>query len=225
MNFAMREQLLAQKQNYIKIRTTITFANLWLVPRLDMFKQKYGDVEFQIITSQDKTEATNTSDIDIEICYENMPSFELAKNTSLERLVHDDLFAVCSPDYLETCKAQFTLEDLKYSDLLTVNNYEFEWELWLTKAKLPKHHLKMGTSFDQSIMAIQAAINGKGFFLCRRSLIKSELDNGRLIDPFNIQIPSPGAYYLNVINNHPKSKSVTAFAKWLKSETHTKPPK
>lgn len=214
MNAGMRDVYGPSNQNTLIIRTTITFANLWLVPKLDGFKATHPGAEFQIITSQGNSESADHSPADVDIFY--------AACTPPQKyaymLLQDDLFPVAAPSLIANKGEEINLEGLHQFDLLTVNDYEFEWEMWLTKAGVTGVDLARGTSFDQSIMAIQAAINGKGIFLCHESMIREHLVEKRLIALFDIQLESPGAYWLASPNSKASTPLINNFIDWLKAE-------
>ncbi len=75
-----------------------------------------------------------------------------------------------------------------------------------------------GPRFNQSSLVIEAAANGRGVALAKRTLAQADLDSGRLVAPFNIATAVDFAYYIV----HPKAKGrlpqVKAFVAWLIEE-------
>jgi len=65
---------------------------------------------------------------------------------------------------------------------------------------------------------IEAAVNGRGVALAKRTLAQADLDAGRLVAPLQIATAVDFAYYLV----HPKAKSrlpqVKAFSAWIDAE-------
>ena len=65
---------------------------------------------------------------------------------------------------------------------------------------------------------IEAAANGRGIALAKRTLAQADLDSGRLVIPFEAPTAVDFAYYVV----HPKAKGrlpqVKAFVNWLKAE-------
>ena len=75
-----------------------------------------------------------------------------------------------------------------------------------------------GPRFNQSSLVIEAAANGRGIALAKRTLAQADLDSGRLVIPFEAATAVDFAYYVV----HPKAKGrlpqVKAFVNWLKAE-------
>jgi LysR family glycine cleavage system transcriptional activator len=75
-----------------------------------------------------------------------------------------------------------------------------------------------GPRYNQSSLVIEAAVNGRGVALAKRTLAQVDLDAGRLVAPLQIATEVDFAYYLV----HPKAKArmkqVKAFVAWLTAE-------
>jgi LysR family transcriptional regulator, glycine cleavage system transcriptional activator len=75
-----------------------------------------------------------------------------------------------------------------------------------------------GPRFNQSSLVIEAAVNGRGVALAKRTLAQADLEAGRLVAPLQIATAVDFAYYLV----HPKAKGrlpqVKAFVGWITAE-------
>ena len=75
-----------------------------------------------------------------------------------------------------------------------------------------------GPRFNQSSLVIEAAVNGRGVALAKRTLAQADLDAGRLVAPLQIATAVDFAYYVV----HPKAKGrlpqVKAFVSWIEAE-------
>ena len=83
------------------------------------------------------------------------------------------------------------------------------------------HHSATGASrgvrFNQTALAIDAALGGQGIALASRYFVESDLATGRLINPFGITLRSGAAFYV-VTARRPRHPSPTAAVKaWLLS--------
>ena len=71
---------------------------------------------------------------------------------------------------------------------------------------------------DRRIQVIEAAMNGRGVALAKRTLAQADLEAGRLVAPLQIATAVDFAYYLV----HPKAKGrlpqVKAFVSWIEAE-------
>jgi LysR family glycine cleavage system transcriptional activator len=90
--------------------------------------------------------------------------------------------------------------------------------MWLAARGVKGVDGNRGPRFNQSSLVIEAAMNGRGVALAKRTLAQADLDAGRLIAPLQIATAVDFAYYLV----HPKAKGrlpqVKAFLTWIAAE-------
>jgi LysR family glycine cleavage system transcriptional activator len=90
--------------------------------------------------------------------------------------------------------------------------------MWLAARGVRTVDGARGPRFNQSSLVIEAAANGRGVALAKRTLAQADLDAGRLVTPFQIATAVDFAYYVV----HPKTKGrlpqVKAFVSWLTEE-------
>ena len=90
--------------------------------------------------------------------------------------------------------------------------------MWFETAGLEDFDVSRGLHFDQSITAIQAAINGLGVVLGRSPLVAGELAAGRLVAPFDIELAGKDAYWITAPPSLSKRPHIVAFRDWLMEE-------
>ena len=99
-----------------------------------------------------------------------------------------------------------------------------DWRLWLTAAGLPYDLSKQpGVTFDLIFMTIQAAIDGLGVAMGRTSYVQDDIQKGRLVVPFEIELPVDAGFYLVSPEAKADSPKVSAFRKWLSDIVKAKP--
>ena len=54
--------------------------------------------------------------------------------------------------------------------------------------------------------------------IAQRSFVEEDLRSGRLVAPFDLQVPGDGSYFLAYPVERPKSHGVAAFEAWLLRE-------
>ena len=90
--------------------------------------------------------------------------------------------------------------------------------MWLAARGLKGVDGMRGPRFNQSSLVIEAAVNGRGVALAKRTLAADDLEAGRLVAPLQIATAVDFAYYLV----HPKAKGrlpqVKAFSAWIEAE-------
>lgn len=185
------------------VHVPTSFASQWIAPRLDLFRASHPTIDLRL-TALDHGEAK--VDAAIEFGLNNWPKREATL------ILHDETFPVCAPDYAKTLRSP---EDLKAGDLLHVHGYDEDWDAWLASAGVTGIDTSAGLFFDQSIMAIRAAIEGKGVLLGRSALVERELAAGQLVAPFRERLASSGAYWFLTSPQKAKTPRVAAFRDWL----------
>jgi LysR family glycine cleavage system transcriptional activator len=205
-------------------RLTLTaapsFAAKWLVPRLGAFEQVHPQVDVWLSAGLELVDLT-AGEVDVAIRYGSgrYPGLEV------HRLISETVIPVVSPDLLKEHPLD-TPEDLKNHVLLHDGSPDSDdscpdWTMWLAARGLRGVDGNRGPRFNQSSLVIEAAMNGRGVALAKRTLAQADLDAGRLVAPLQIATAVDFAYYLV----HPKAKGrlpqVKAFISWIEAEAAT----
>jgi LysR family glycine cleavage system transcriptional activator len=135
--------------------------------------------------------------------------------------MREDVFPVCSPALAEGTPGLRAIESLASHTLLHVSGYREDWQMWLGAAGVAGLKVQPGLGFDQSVTAIQAAINGLGVALGRSALVSGELAAGRLVAPFELKLQAEDAYWIAYRGEVGQRPNVQAFRDWLLKEAKT----
>ncbi|MDX5392289.1 MAG: transcriptional regulator GcvA [Caulobacteraceae bacterium] len=202
-------------------RLTLTaapsFAAKWLVPRLGDFEEAHPQVDVWLSAGMEVVDLA-AGEVDVAIRYGagRYPGLEVMP------LMSETVLPVASPDLL----ARIPLNDpadLKNHILLHDGSPELDascpdWAMWLAARGLRNVDGSRGPRFNQSSLVIEAAVNGRGVALAKRTLAQADLEAGRLVAPLQIATAVDFAYYLV----HPKAKGrlpqVKAFVAWIKAQ-------
>ena len=92
------------------------------------------------------------------------------------------------------------------------------WDVWLKAAGVDGVDTSRGSHFSQPVLAIEAASDALGVVATFPVLAAAELGDGRLIMPFELQVPLQSAYYLACSNSAALQPAVAAFRDWLLAE-------
>lgn len=93
-----------------------------------------------------------------------------------------------------------------------------EWRAWLEIAGAADLELTEETVIEDSNVVIQAAINGQGVALGVFPFIQSEIDSGRLVKPFEIELVPRRAFFLLTRPGSRRTREVAAVCDWLLGE-------
>jgi LysR family glycine cleavage system transcriptional activator len=92
------------------------------------------------------------------------------------------------------------------------------WDTWLEAAGIEGVDTGRGSHFSQPVLALEAASDALGVVATFPVLAAAELAVGRLILPFELQVPLRSAYYLVCPEPSLRRPAVTAFRDWLLAE-------
>ncbi|MEN0615982.1 transcriptional regulator GcvA [Klebsiella indica] len=178
------------KGNKITVSCTSGFAIQWLLPQLPVFEKNNLGVEVQISTTNRRVDLLSEG-IDFAIRhgagrYPGMAS---------ECLVNDGLLPICSPRLIAPEHRLPSPIDMAGYTLLH-DEHRLDWAIWFHALGIAEANTDSGPVFVDSNGVIEAAIAGKGIALVRSSLVSEELESGLLINPLEMLIDSPTAYYL-----------------------------
>ncbi len=202
--------------NSLTVSVLPSFAAAWLVTRLGGFLERHPGVELRL----DSTSAVaNFRNDGVEVAirygagnYEGMIS---------EKLFDDELFPTLSPALRRSARVRAPV-DLARVPLLRIRQQP--WAPWLAAAGLNWPEPRRGPLFNDSELALQAAIQGQGVVLARGSLAVLKLRAGVLVAPFALRIPSPMTCHLVYPSTHARKPALQLFRTWLLEELKASPP-
>ena len=205
-------QEMAQRANPRRLRVSCTpsFGARWLLPRIGRFVAANPDIDLDISASNSLVDF-NRDDADVAIRY----GFGHWPGVSAEHLTDDAFFPVCSP-HIANGRVPRRPEDLANYTLLRADD-EY-WKPWFEAVGLDWPEPDRGTTFGDSSHLLQAAADGQGVALARRTLIGKDLRNGVLVRPFEVEVPSPRRFYLVYPPRLKDSPKLAAFRRWLNDE-------
>ncbi|WP_416306432.1 LysR substrate-binding domain-containing protein [Neptunicella sp. SCSIO 80796] len=198
----------------LQVTTGLSFASIWLVPRLWKFANLYPDIKVKIVVS-DELENLRHSDLDIAIRQGDTIDTSLFNET----LFVDPIYPVCSPKLLEHMQVKEPQDLLNCILVEAERPGRFSWENWfeLANSTIPlskRDWLEVSTLE----MGINAVLAGHGVCLGAHCLVKNLIEDGLLVKPFDIEI-SPGLRFTFLYDQHsPKRERIKVFHQWLQQE-------
>jgi len=203
----------------LAVSTTVSFASLWIIPRLARFRARHPDVEVYV-SADDRVVDLARGDVDIAIRY--LP--DSAVPESAVRLFGERMLPVVSPALLRNRAVPLARPtDVARHVLLHLDDPEgrmpwLNWPAWLAANGAPG--LKPAGSLRFSIydQVIQAAVSGQGIALGRIPMIAEHLRDGRLVSPFPRRYDSARGYFAIAAPGAAERPDVVAFMRWLDDE-------
>jgi LysR family glycine cleavage system transcriptional activator len=196
-----------------------SFAQKWLVPRLNRFRESFEGIELRISTTTEVPDLTN-SETDIAIGYGPEERFRYAGVLS-ELLLGDVAFPVCSPDYQDRHRLK---DERDFSGIVVLHDdksfeeFGLNWESWWMVTGMQPLQSADNIRFDSTVLAIDAAIASQGVALARHSLVERDLATGRLVRLTRKELPLSSGYYLSNLDLISEQPKVIAFKEWIFAE-------
>ena len=174
----------------LNIVTLPTFGARWLIPRLNGFRFKYPNINLNIAN---RTEPFDMQKERIEAAF--FFGHGVWPRAECIKLLDEEVVPVCAPTAMEQTAVRDPL-DLTDMVLLQVSTRPEGWHDWFEAQDLYTEHSYHGPRFDTFYMALRAARAGCGVALVPKFLAQEELDEGKLVIPWQFSLKSQDAYYL-----------------------------
>jgi LysR family glycine cleavage system transcriptional activator len=196
----------------LTVSVSPNFAAKWLVPRLGAFLAAQPDIDLRISAAKRHVDlVADGVDLVVRHGAGQWPGLRAV------RLCTEALFPVCGPRLMEGPRALRAPRDLARCVLLHDRDRQ-GWARWLAAAGLSDVDAGRGPLFDQTSMAIDAAIAGQGVALARTALAAADLLGGRLVRPFALTLPAPFAYWIVCLEGAAGRRKIALFRDWLLAE-------
>ncbi|RDV00874.1 LysR substrate-binding domain-containing protein [Trinickia dinghuensis] len=221
----------------IPARQTLTvccspaFSALWLHKRLPEFIRDNPDIELTVLATQ------NFISMEAGV----LPDVYIAKLASLrdgydsEHLFDDEVYPVCTPQYLQSHGAIETPEELLDRSLLDISAYgrsqiseHIDWKVWLAlhdvdtswRADIPR---QLFTSNDYSGI-VQLTLAHQGIALGWHHLVGNLVASGDLVRPLpNMTVMKNRGHYLSVRKDKTDASVCKQFCQWVKLQLSLHP--
>lgn len=193
----------------VTISATVAFSAKWLVPRVATFRIQNPDLDLRLHASDEPVDLEGGA-ADVAIRYGEGPYQGMIS----EPLFRDRFAPVCSP-----ALGIANPSDLR-TQLLLHNEWRYPtpatptWRAWCAKAGMDAIETDAGMRFSDDSHAIQAAIAGQGVALLSLVLLKKEIENGTLVQPFG-PVLEGHQYNLVYPEGAESSRGVAAVRRWL----------
>jgi len=212
----------ARQGHVLTVTTTISFAALWLVPRLARFRKLHPRVDVRVSATHEVLELEREG---IDLAIRDCPQSKAPPGSLF--LVGEHLAAMCSPAYArEARRSGLPLrkpEDLRHHVLLMLHEAprRFPWLSWAPwfEAMGVEDPLPAGTlTFDQYDQVIHAALHGQGVALGRMTLAGQHVKAKRLLVLFGRQQRLARGYHAVFARGAEERAEVNQFVAWIREE-------
>lgn len=196
----------------LTVSLTHSFAGKWLVRRLGRFRQAHPEIDLRLHHSMEVADfARDEVDMAVRWGRGGWPGVES------DFLKAEVVALVCSPALLEGAHPLREPADLRHHTLLHDYDYD-DWAQWLRAAGVTDVDPRSGPIMDETAIVLQAAIDGQGVAIADVTILADDLAKGRLVQPFDQELPSEYAHYVVYPPGALKQPKVKAFRDFLLAE-------
>ncbi len=206
--------VLRPEPHHLTISVTPSFASKWLIPRLPEFTSAHPEIDLRILAS-DRLSNFHADAVDLAVRYGKPP---FGQEVTAELLFEQTIVAVGSSLLVEKLGLPQDRESLAFYTLLH-DSHNF-WPQFLDAAcpgaaAPPTKNIR----FNQTSLALDAAIAGQGLALAAAFFVADDLQSGRLLRLFPTVSLRGGADFYLIHPRKPRHpSSVTAVKTWLAAQ-------
>jgi len=178
-----------QRVHEIHVVADTDWADLWLKPRLSLFKAENPNVLFCVNGVGDVPMRVGQADCEIWFG-------EPRGGAEEDELFKDYLLPISSPGIKTRVSGLTSAERLEGFPLLHLDCYRSDptaigWPQWVNRYGYRKTAAERGIRYAHVVQALEAVYSDVGMLICGLALVQAQLESGRLSLPFPI---SQGAW-------------------------------
>ena len=213
---AVREVRSMSVEHQVTLAVSTATATWWLLPRIARFKKLYPKIELRVITT----------DRDLDLDRERVDLAITLGSSSVENYQHwkfvdEEVFPVCSPDFL---RQQGPIRDVKTLAKLPLMHLEeryksrIGWTDWLKSFGVALKRENAMFRFNDYSIVLQAAIEGQGVALGWKHLVDPLIAQGLLVRPLSQSVTTDQPIYVIAPKNTELRSDVLNLKNWLIAE-------
>ena len=211
-----------RKGHVLTVTTTVSFASMWLVPRLARFRKHHPQVDVRVTATHEVVDMEREG---IDLAVRDCPAAQAPQGGV--HLVGEHLAPVCAPEYLREAKAArrplARPQDLRHHILLQLHDPTgrwpwLSWASWLESAGIGELDPAGRLTFDQYDQVIHAALHGQGIALGRMSLAAQLLREKRLVTLFGQRQRLARSFYAVFAREAQSRPEAREFVDWVREE-------
>ncbi|KPQ30982.1 LysR substrate-binding domain-containing protein [Halomonas sp. HL-93] len=191
------------------LSTTPAVAVRWLLPWVCLLRDSHPDIDLRIHASHEPVALDGvTADIAIRYGDGRWPGL------IAEKLFDNTFIPTCSPHLGLHDATQLPLHPLIHFRNAGAVSSPLDWAVWQKLAKVPGLDVSAGLVFSDETHAISAAVGEQGVALMSRQLIKDELEEGRLVQPFGPEFEGK-PFFLVYPESREHDPTILAIREWV----------
>ena len=195
----------------LSIQLCPSLSATWMVQRLGSFREENPNLEINLVTPYEDPHFL-LPEVDVGVLYGNGNW----TGVRTEYLMGEQVFPVCSPDYLKSAPPLKHPADLVNHTIIRCNiAANPEWATWCETVGLTDFKPAQNLRFHNRVQSVTAAVEGLGIAMGRRPAVDAALESGKLVIPFDAMLDGFGSYYLVYPDQSGRLPRIAAFRAWI----------
>ncbi len=201
----------------VTLRATISFASLWLAPRLPRFQARFPGIDILLFsTVWAAMETSQSSDLEVRFGDGGWPGF------AADQLWHDESVIICHRDVARRGSPRQRLEELAAHGLIHVVGHENHWGEAFRALDLPPPTPRRSLRVDNSLAAANLAAAGAGAAIVLRRFARRAAELLPLRLPLDLALPVQQSHFLLTPQERgPARPEALLLRQWLLEEART----
>jgi LysR family glycine cleavage system transcriptional activator len=199
------------RSNVVRISTTASFASQFIVPRLQLFRDRFPDIDLEFITTIRLVDLTR-EEFDIAVRYGG-GQWDGVISTPVSEAV---LLPVCTPDVLARGGGSL-LSLLATARRIQCSAYN-EWRDWAEIEKFDLSKLPPTMVIEEFQVALTAALASQGLALLPEILVRDRIKRGELVAFSPARVKTEYNFFIVHTPNAPRRPVVPRVIEWIKAE-------
>ena len=203
--------LLRPGRRHVTISVTPTFASKWLIPRLADFTDAYPDIDVRIVAT-DRISDFQADGVDVAVRLGRPP---FGPDVTADLLLPHVIVAVGSPLLIEKFGHPEVVANFEHYPLL--HDAHNLWPRFLENIpSLKPTPNQKAIRFNQTALAVEAAIAGQGLTLAGSLYVEDDIASGRLLQLFGTSLAADSGFFLVSQANAQSHAAISSFTSWLR---------
>jgi len=195
----------------LRVAITPTFCRQFVMPRLELFRNAYPDIELTLQVSIPLLDVT-AEPADLEVRY-GVGGYA---DVEYRLILREEVTPVCSPSYLNESGPFAGFEtEAEIAQARLIRSFLEPWGTWFAACGLNRPEPHAGAQFNDLGLAYDATASGFGVALLRLRLGSMWLDSGRLVRLSSRAVLAPYGHYVCWLPGALERWECAAFADWL----------
>ncbi|SDH18515.1 DNA-binding transcriptional regulator, LysR family [Vibrio xiamenensis] len=211
---ATQKMMQKEQSNRITLNMINSLAMHWWIPQMNRFGLYAPNLDVRISNLVGAFSLPQEG-VDVAVIHGAKADWQ---DYYCERLAHDQLIMVCSPELVEP---QDTPESLlaRYPAIMATNERrKDDWKIWAEFHHIAIPPASNNLNFSSSLQAMQAAIRQLGVFVTHRLFIKEDIKQGLLIEVGHPVENPAQSFYFACHKDKLKNEYILQLRQWIRSE-------